>query len=272
MGYKQCLHTHSILCDGKDTLEEMVQTAIEKGFDSIGFSGHTYTWHNPYGNATPENTERYKAEVTALKEKYADRIKVFLGLEVDLYSDTDLAGYDYLIGSVHYLKQGDAYIPIDRSRADILQGVIADWYGSDAMAFIKAYYEAVASLPQGGKFDIIGHFDLITKNLDTYPLFDDTSDAYIRCAVEAMEALRPHIPVFEVNTGAMARGKRKVPYPTATLLKYFRDLGFGAVISSDCHDGTKLDFGREDARQLLQSCGFKEQYILTDSGFEPIPL
>jgi beta-lactam-binding protein with PASTA domain len=24
MGYKQCLHTHSILCDGKDTLEEMV--------------------------------------------------------------------------------------------------------------------------------------------------------------------------------------------------------------------------------------------------------
>ena len=103
-------------------------------------------------------------------------------------------------------------------------------------------------------------------------MFDDTSDAYIRCAVEAMEALRPHIPVFEVNTGAMARGKRKVPYPTATLLKYFRDLGFGAVISSDCHDGTKLDFGREDARQLLQSCGFKEQYILTDSGFEPIPL
>ena len=31
MGYKQCLHTHSILCDGKDTLEEMVLSAIEKG-------------------------------------------------------------------------------------------------------------------------------------------------------------------------------------------------------------------------------------------------
>ena len=42
MGYKQCLHTHSILCDGKDTLEEMVLTAIEKGFDSIGFSGHSF--------------------------------------------------------------------------------------------------------------------------------------------------------------------------------------------------------------------------------------
>ena len=272
MAYLQNLHTHTVYCDGIHTPEEMVRFAMEKGFDSIGFSGHAYTWHNPYANATPENTEKYKAEVTALKAKYADRLKIFLGLEMDLHSGADQTGYDYLIGSVHYLKQGDAYIPIDRSRADILQGVIDDWFGGDAMTFVKAYYETVASLPRHGKFDIIGHFDLITKNLDAYPLFDDTSDAYIRCAVEAMEALRPHIPVFEVNTGAMARGYRKVPYPTETLLKYFYDLGFGAVITSDCHDGTKLDLGREDARQLLLRCGFKEQYILTDSGFEPIPL
>ena len=42
MGYKQCLHTHSILCDGKDTLEEMVQAAIEKGFDSRLFRPFFY--------------------------------------------------------------------------------------------------------------------------------------------------------------------------------------------------------------------------------------
>ena len=272
MAYLQNLHTHSVYCDGIHTPEEMIHFALEKGFDSLGFSGHAYTWYNPYANATPNNTEKYKAEVTALKTKYADRLKIYLGLEMDMYSGVDMTGYDYLIGSVHYLKQGDNYIPIDRSRADILQGVIKDWYGGDAMAFVKAYYEAVASLPRYGKFDIIGHFDLITKNLDAYPLFDDTSEEYIRYAVEAMEVLRPHIPIFEVNTGAMARGYRKVPYPTATLLKYFRDLGFGAVITSDCHDGTKLDLGREECRQLLLGCGFTEQYILTDSGFRPIPL
>lgn len=189
-----------------------------------------------------------------------------------MYSGVDLTGYDYLIGSVHYLKVDGTHIPIDRTKAENVQDVIDTYYGGDEMAFVKAYYDAVASLPQYGNFDIIGHFDLITKNLDQKPLFDNTSDAYIRCAVEAMEALRPHIRIFEVNTGAMARGYRKVPYPCANLLDYLRDLGFGAVITSDCHDGTKLDLGREDARQLLLSHGFKEQYILTDAGFETIPL
>jgi histidinol-phosphatase (PHP family) len=177
-----------------------------------------------------------------------------------------------LIGSVHYLKQGEAYIPIDRSRADILQGVIAEWFGGDAMAFIKAYYEAVASLPQRGKFDIIGHFDLITKNLDAYPLFDDTSDAYIRCAVEAMEALRPYIPIFEVNTGAISRGYRTTPYPHPFLLEFLKEKGWGACISSDCHDGNFLKQSFDDSAELLKSVGFKEIYVLKENGFEAVGL
>ena len=36
----QNLHTHSTYCDGADTPEEMIETALEKGFTSIGFSGH----------------------------------------------------------------------------------------------------------------------------------------------------------------------------------------------------------------------------------------
>ena len=39
---KQNLHTHSIFCDGKDTIEEMTLEAISKGFDILGFSGHGY--------------------------------------------------------------------------------------------------------------------------------------------------------------------------------------------------------------------------------------
>lgn len=272
MHYLQNLHTHSTYCDGIHTPEEMVNFAIEKGFDSLGFSGHAYTWYNPYANATLENTEKYKREVTALKTKYDHRLKIFLGLEMDMYSGVDMTGYDYLIGSVHYLKCDGSYVPIDRTKAEHVQDVIDNHFGGDGMAFVKAYYETVAAMPRYGSFDIIGHFDLITKNLDGKPLFDNTSGAYIRCAVEAMEALRPHIRLFEVNTGAMARGYRKVPYPCANLLKYLRDLGFGAVITSDCHDGTKLDLGRENARQLLLGSGFQEHYILTDAGFEPIPL
>jgi len=49
-------------------------------------------------------------------------------------------------------------------------------------------------------------------------------------------------------------------------------MGFGAIISSDCHDAKYLDMAFDDARGLLLSCGFKEQYILTNDAFKEISL
>ena len=36
------LHMHTIYCDGVDTPEDMILTALEKGLTAIGFSGHSY--------------------------------------------------------------------------------------------------------------------------------------------------------------------------------------------------------------------------------------
>ena len=131
---------------------------------------------------------------------------------------------------------------------------------------------AELDLPKVASFDIIGHFDLITKNIERIPFFDPESKEYLDCAIEAMDALQGKINLFEVNTGAMARGYRTAPYPAATLLRELRDRGFGAVISSDCHDGQLLAHGFEDAAELLRACGFRERWILTDSGFAPVGL
>ena len=35
-------HTHTTFCDGKNTAEEMVQAALDNGFVSLGFSGHSF--------------------------------------------------------------------------------------------------------------------------------------------------------------------------------------------------------------------------------------
>ena len=262
----QNLHTHTTFCDGRDTPEEMVRLALEKGFDSLGFSGHSPTPYSPSGKVTAETTELYKQAVLRLKEMYKDRLAVYLGLEVDMYCGADLSGYDYLIGSVHYLKKDGEYLGFDRN-AEAVQKLILEHFGGSGMAFARRYYEELADLPRYGNFDIIGHFDIITKNLETIPYFDENAPEYLNAAFEAMRALRGKIPLFEVNTGAIARGYRTVPYPTMPLLKEFARLGFGAVITSDCHDGRKLDCCFEEARQLLAVCGFKEQYILTESGF-----
>ena len=89
---------------------------------------------------------------------------------------------------------------------------------------------------------------------------------------EAIHALKGRIPFFEVNTGAIARGYRTSPYPDLDFLREFKRLGFGAVISSDCHNKSFLDHGFDMARELLESVGFRSKWILTNDGFVEVAL
>ena len=267
----QNLHTHTKFCDGADTPEEIVLFAIEKGFTSIGFSGHSFTHYSKAFAKIGDHTEEYKKCVSALKEKYKEQIEIYLGLEVDMYSNPDMSDYDYLIGSVHYLKDGDKYVDFDKG-ADAVEDIINVFYNADGMHYVKSYYDALAQLPNYGDFDIIGHFDLITKHCETRKFFDMESKEYLNAAFDAMEALRGKIPFFELNTGAMARGYRTSPYPNILLLKQLKRLGFGAVITSDCHNKTMLDYKFDEATELLKECGFKEKYILDKNGFEAVSL
>lgn len=271
MNTLQNLHTHSTYCDGKDTPEQMLLSAMAQGFGSLGFSGHSYNPYSNYAGFSLEKEQLYKKEIQRLKEKYAGKFPIYLGLEVEMYAKPDMTGYDYLIGSSHYFKLGDAYIGFDRN-AETCRQIIRDHFCGDGMAFAKEYYRQLALLPQYGKFDILGHFDIISKNVELADLFDMEAPEYIDAAVQALETLRPHIPIFEVNTGAIARGYRTSPYPSRTLLKIMKEMDFRAVISSDCHDATKLTCGFDMAKDLLKECGFREHYILADEGFIPVDL
>jgi len=266
----QNLHTHSTFCDGADSPEEIVLEAISKGFDSIGFSGHSFMPFSDYLKG-PDKTEEYKNEVLRLRGKYADRIKIYLGLEVDIYTTPDMTGYDYLIGSMHYFNINGKYIGFDRSSQEV-ERVINTYFDGNGLKYAEYYYKSLAELPKHGNFDIIGHFDLITKYKDMETLFDISSKEYINAAIEAMEALKGKIPVFEVNTGAIARGYRKSPYPSMKIIKELKQLGFGVVITSDCHDKKFFDTGFDDAARLLKECGYKEKCILTENGFKEVAL
>ena len=81
MTMKQNLHTHTVYCDGSNTPEEVLEAAIAKGFDSVGFSGHSYMY---FSDCIPDRTQEYIAHINRLKKEYEGRIKVFLGLEMDM--------------------------------------------------------------------------------------------------------------------------------------------------------------------------------------------
>ena len=267
----QNLHTHTIYCDGKNQPEEMIRYAIEKGFDSLGFSGHSWMPFVQYANISLENTEKYKDEIRMLKEKYRDELDIYLGLEVDVYSGVDVSDYDYIIGSVHFVKSADEYLEVDHSLENFKR-IVKTNYGGNAVQFAKDYFATVAQLPQYGTFDFIGHFDLITKFIEVEPLFDQSCKEYLDSAYEAIDALKGKIPLFEVNTGAIARGYRTAPYPSIPLIKEFKRQDFGVVITSDCHDGSQLDCNFKEVRELLMECGFKEKYVLTPSGFQAVAI
>lgn len=267
--YKQNLHIHTTHCDGKDTPEAMLSAAIAQGFDSIGFSAHSYMHFAPQYTIAKDGTPAYIANINHLKE--ISPIPVFLGMELDLQSREDLTPYDYVIGSVHNLIVNGEYVTFDRN-ATIAHSLVNTYFGGDGLAFARAYYEALATLPERGKIDIIGHFDLLTKHSEQAPLVDWEDPAYQRLAIEAAEALAGKIPYFEVNTGAMARGYRTTPYPHPAIVRELKRLGYGAVITSDCHLKEHLSCGYDVARELLLSCGFTEQQVLTADGFVPMPL
>ncbi len=272
MIYPQNLHTHGPLCDGRNEYEDVIKKAIDLGLTSLGFSGHSYTSFDSSCCMTVENTEVYKKHIAYLKEKYSGIIDIFCGIEFDLYSEDDPTAYDYVIGDVHYIKQGNEYLIIDYSDPQMHMDVVNNYYGGNGLKCAKAYYETAAELPKLQKCDIVGHFDIITKHCDRLKLFDESSPEYQRYALDAVTAVAEKIKVFEINVSAIARGYRSVPYPATFILKRIRELGCGIVISSDCHDISYLNTNFDVGVDLAKACGFDEVLVFNGKGFDGIKI
>lgn len=272
MKNKQNLHIHSTWSDGKHTPRELIEEAIARGFASIGFSEHSYMYFTQSAKQLYiSDMEPYKQEIRDLKEEYKGKIDVFCGLEFEYYSRVSLEGFDYLIGSLHYLDFDGQVLGFER-KLDVVQDYIRDNFGGNGLAFAKRYFETLCHLPEKGKFDILGHFDVLTKNNELGHFIDTTAPEYIRMGFDAIHALKGKIPLFEVNTGAIARGYRTSPYPQMEFLKEFYNCGFGAVLSSDCHNKDFLDCYFEESRLLLREAGFTTRWIFTDKGFKEVEL
>ena len=56
---KSCFHVHSILCDGYSTIQEMIDSAIQKEFTHLGFTGHSFVDNAGIYSLTPERFDKY---------------------------------------------------------------------------------------------------------------------------------------------------------------------------------------------------------------------
>ncbi len=244
------LHMHTTFCDGKNTPEEMVMSAIEKGLKTVGLSGHCYTGNNEMFGMTKENMQKYFDCVQALKEKYKDKIEVLCGIEQDSFAGFPALDFDYAIGSVHYVYKDGNYLGVDHSE-EIFVNDVNKFYNGDFYAYIEDYYNQVANVIKDTNADIIGHIDLVTKFNEGYKLFDENDERYVKAYKKAVDALIPYNKPFEINTGAISRGYRTTAYPSMQILEYIKEKGGKVILSSDSHAAENIAYKFEEYDNII---------------------
>lgn len=255
------LHTHTLHTDGKNTVPEMAEAAFQAGFRILGFSEHSYTPDADFLGLTPERFPQYQQDVAAVREAYAGRMDVFLGLEQDYLSPAPPAGLDYTIGSLHSFYKDGAEIVVDWGR-DRQKDYIRRFYGGDPYAFCRDYYAHETRLLTVTKADIVGHFDLVTIYNEGEVLFSERDHRYRDAAFSALDALLEQDPIIEINTGAIGRGYRNAPYPSEPLLRRICEKNGRITFSSDSHATSTICAAFDEAEALAKACGFTSYFTL----------
>ncbi|UFT97977.1 DNA polymerase/3'-5' exonuclease PolX [Radiobacillus kanasensis] len=100
------LHMHTTWSDGAQSVEEMVLSAREMGYEFIAITDHSKFLRVANG-LDEEKLRKQREEIHRLNEKYAD-IHIFAGVEMDIlpdgtldFSDDFLKEMDYVIGAIH---------------------------------------------------------------------------------------------------------------------------------------------------------------------------
>lgn len=262
-------HTHSSFCDGKNSPEELVKEAVKRGFSALGFSSHSYFECDKDFALKPQDVSKYIEEISRLKAKYKEKIEILCGIEQDYFSFEPTDRYDYVIGSVHYVLKDGVFISVDDT-AEKLKNGIDKFYGGDFDKLACDYFATCEGIVDKTNADIIGHLDLVSKFSEKLNL--KQSECYLSAAEKAVKKLVGYGKPFEINTGAVARGLKTVPYPSVEILEMIKSAGGKIILSSDCHDKNYLDFGFDTAVNLAKTVGFTRRSVIKDGEFSEIEL
>jgi DNA polymerase (family 10) len=118
-------HCHSDWSDGEATLEQMAEAARSAGLQYLGIADHSRSLKMA-GGLTIERVHEQWAKIDALNESLGRGFRVFKGTECDIladgtldYPDDLLAGFDYVVASVH----SHFRMPRDEMTARIIKAV-----------------------------------------------------------------------------------------------------------------------------------------------------
>ena len=253
------MHTHTNFSnDSTATPEEQVERAIRRGMQYYCITDHQ-DYEHPEGDFSYILRKRedikydeYFRKLNKVKEKYADKINVLIGLEFGLQPHLaekvkkDIANnpFDFCIGSTHSIK---GYDTEDKRLYE----------GRKPEESIREYLEIeYDNLLKTDTVDAFGHIDFILRDVPgknkgfTYAMYSDILDEILKLAINRHQAL-------ELNTKTLVVGMRDSS-PGAETFKRYKELGGELVtLGSDAHFPERIGGCFQDAGYILKECGFK---------------
>jgi len=233
--------------------ERYREAASERGIEELGVAEHIHRftqaleiWQHPFWRRwARDDVDDYCAFVR-------EQTDLKLGIEADFIPGRedrmaellDGRGWDYVIGSIHFL--GDA--ALDYDRYDVwTTGVSPDRVWS-------RYFEWLGEAAMSGLFDVLAHPDLVKHwgRERPWPSRD------LRYFYEhAMEGIAESNVAIEVSTAGLRKPVGEI-YPSQPFLEMAVDAGIPIALSSDAHVPDQLAFRYEDAVKLLEEVGVQE--------------
>jgi histidinol-phosphatase (PHP family) len=254
-------HTHTARCGHAGGADEAyVEAAIGAGCAAIAVTDHLpFYWlsreeHDPSLAMAPGELPRYIDAVLALKERYAGRIDVLLGIEADYVAGCEDAlaatlepyPFDVVLGSVHWLDGWwvDAPSSVHRYRQ-----------GQDEVDRIwSRYAELAMGAAACGLFDVLAHLDL-PKKFGFRP-----SRPFAGRQADVVAAVRRSGCAVELSSA----GRRKPvgeDYPGAELLADLVAADTPLVLASDAHAPAEVGFAFADLAAKALAAGVAEVVV-----------
>ena len=231
-------HTHTWRCNHATGREEdYVRNAVARGFETLGFSDHTpYVFPEGYESGFRMRLDQFQDycnTVRLLQKKYADRIRIPLGVEVEYYPayfEETLqilqdAGIEYMLLGQHFVG------------SEINEHYSGNPTGDESI--LKRYCAQACDAMQTGLFTYLAHPDLIRFRGD-----EAVYRRHMRLICE--EARRCGIPL-EVNMLGKWAGRN---YPNPIFWEMAAEEGCDVILGCDAHAPEHL-LKEDTERQLL---------------------
>ena len=243
------LHNHTSLCNhANGSIEDYIKKALELKIDVYGFSDHAPMNFDKKYRMTILQSKKYEQDILEMKKKYVNKIKILLAYEVDylhsyILDEVLQSKVDYLIGSVHFLKNKNSIWGFDNPE------FIGVYKSKNIDTIWQEYFDAIEHMSKQKLFDIVGHFDLI-KVFNFLPKKDIKL-----LAIKALRAIKKSNMVLEINTSGLRKPINET-YPSKDILELVFDLGINITFSSDAHCTEDIGYKYKDAVIMAKEIGF----------------